>query len=86
MVALNIKNEEAARLAKELAERKGESMTTVVIEALRAELKRMGVASSRPGLAERLLSIGTNSPDIWDEPNLSTRHGDLLYDEYGLPM
>ena len=38
VVALNIKNEEAVRLAKELAALEGESMTTVVIEALREKL------------------------------------------------
>ncbi len=40
VVALNIKNEEAVRLAKQLAELEGESMTTVVIEALREKLDR----------------------------------------------
>ena len=40
MAALNIKNDEAVRLIKELARLKGESMTTVVIEAVRSELDR----------------------------------------------
>jgi antitoxin VapB len=40
MVALNIKNEEAVRLVKELAELKGESMTTVLIEAVQEKLER----------------------------------------------
>jgi antitoxin VapB len=38
--ALNIKNEEAYRLVKELADLEGKSMTTVVIEAVQEKLVR----------------------------------------------
>jgi antitoxin VapB len=39
-MAMNIKNEEATRLAKELAAITGESITRAVIEALRERLDR----------------------------------------------
>ena len=39
-MALNIKHTEADRLARELAERTGESITQAVIVALRQRLKR----------------------------------------------
>jgi antitoxin VapB len=86
MPALNIKNEEAYRLVKELADLEGESMTTVVIEAVRDRLERTREKKDRTGLAERLLAISRGSGHLWDEPSLATRHGDLLYDEYGLPV
>lgn len=86
MPALNIKNDRAYQLVKELADLKGESMTTVVIEAVENELERTREKKDRTGLAERLLAITSGNGRLWDEPHLSTRHGDLLYDEYGLPM
>ncbi len=87
MPALNIKNEEAYRLVKELAEREGKSMTAVVREAVEAQLERTRSAEQEAaGLAERLLAIGRSTAPLWSEPHLSTTHGDLLYDEYGIPM
>lgn len=86
MAALNIKNEEAVRLVKELADLKGESLTTVVIEAVREQLAREQARQANAGLAEKLLAIGRGTAPLWAEPALSILHGDLLYDEYGLPM
>ena len=40
-MSLNIKNEEAHRLARELAALTGESMTVAVIEALRERIERV---------------------------------------------
>lgn len=87
MPSLNIKNEEAYRLIKELAEREGKSMTAVVIEAVREKLEREREPEEQSvGLADQLLAIGRSTAPLWSEYTLSTRHGDLLYDEYGLPM
>jgi antitoxin VapB len=85
MPALNIKNEEAYRLVRELAELKGKSMTTVVIEAVRAELERERGHQYPEGLAEKLVELGRQASPLWREPWRSTPHGDLLYDENGLP-
>ena len=57
-MALNIKSDEADRLARELARRRGRPITTVVIEALRAELAREKQRTRPPGLADRLMAIG----------------------------
>lgn len=85
MSALNIKNEEVVRLVKELAEIEGKSMTAVVREAVEASLEsRRTMEAQSTGLAARLLEIGRSTAPLWSEPNLSTTHGDLLYDEYGL--
>jgi len=83
-MALNIKNKEAAKLVHELAEITGESMTTAVTEAVRERLDR--VRSERgKGLAERLLKIGKDCASHLHEPYRSVDHGDLLYDEKGMP-
>lgn len=87
MTALNIKNDEVVRLVKELADREGKSMTTAVREAVEAQLERSySLEAESTGLADRLLAFGRPNSPAWKEPDMSTRHGDLLYDEYGLPM
>jgi len=83
-MALNIKNQETYRLVEELAKLTGENMTEAVTEAVRERLDRV-----RPhpgyGLAERLLQIGKECAARLKEPFRSVDHGDLLYDEKGLP-
>ncbi len=83
-MGLNIKNEETHRLARELATLTGESMTAAVTEALHERLDRArrerGVS-----LADRLLTIGRDCAAHLKEPFRSGDHGDLLYDERGLP-
>jgi antitoxin VapB len=83
-MSLNIKNEDAHRLARELAEATGESMTLAVSEAIRERLERVR-RDSRAGLAERLLKIGKECAARIEEPYKSIDHGELLYDEKGLP-
>jgi antitoxin VapB len=83
-VRLNIKNEEAHRLAQELAELTGESMTAAVTEAVRQRLDRVR-RERGVGLADRLLTIGNDCAARLKEPFRSADHGDLLYDKRGLP-
>ena len=52
-MSLNIKNEEAHRLARELASATGESMTVAVSEAIRERLERVR-SKSKKGMAEKL--------------------------------
>ena len=79
---MNIKNDEAHRLARELSALTGESLTAAVTEAVRERLNRV----RRDGrLAERLLAIGKDCAGRLNEPFRSTDHGDMLYDERGLP-
>jgi antitoxin VapB len=82
-MALNIKNPEAHLLAEELAKLTGESMTTAVTIALRERLDRIRQQQG-PGLAD-LLAIGKDCAARLKEPFRSADHGDLLYDERGLP-
>lgn len=83
-MSLNIKNDEAHRLAEKLALLTGESMTTAVTRALRERLERVE-AGRGAGLAAQLLSIGRDCAAHLREPFRSIDHGELLYDERGLP-
>jgi antitoxin VapB len=83
-MSLNIKSDDAHRLARELAALTGESMTIAVTEAIRERIERVR-RSKRQGLSERLLAIGRDAAPRFKEPYRSAEHGDLLYDERGLP-
>ena len=80
-MSLNIKNEETHRLVQELAAMTGESMTTAVTEAVRERLNRV----KSKGMADRIMKLAKQSAPLWKEPYKSIDHGDLLYDENGLP-
>lgn len=83
-MALNIKNDEADRLARQLAESTGESLTDTVIRALRERLERVQ-GRARPGalrdeiarIQERVATLAVLD-DRSDEEILG-------YDEHGLP-
>ena len=78
---MNIKNEEAYAIAAELAARDDLSMTQVVLDALRA-LKRNRDSES---IYARALEICRDTAPRLPDTQLSLAHGDLLYDEDGLP-
>ena len=83
-MSLNIKNKDAHKLSRQLSRLTGESMTEAVTEAVRERLKRMQVKHSAK-LSDRLLEIGRDCAPRLKEPFRSGDHGDLLYDEKGLP-
>ena len=83
-MSLNIENVETQRLARELAELSGESVTMAVTESLRARLDRLR-REKDVGLSGRLLAIGRDCAVRLKEPYCSADHGDLLYGEDGLP-
>ncbi len=83
-VSLNIKNPEAHRLARELAELTGESMSTAVTVAVR-ERRDRALANRSGGLSARLLEIGRDCAGRLPESVRSIDHGGMLYDEHGLP-
>jgi len=81
---LNIKSEDAYRLASRLSELTGESLTTVVTRALRAELQREERTRDRE---ERLRRLRETTADIrrhLRQPLPGSDH-DWLYDDNGLP-
>ncbi len=83
-MALNIKNQDTHKLVKELASLTGESMTEAVTKAVRERLDRLR-RQRGAGLADRLLQIGKDCAPRLKEPFRSIDHGDLLYDDQGLP-
>jgi len=83
-MSLNIKNKEAHKLAQQLAKATGESMAQAVTEAVRERLERVR-RQRGAALSERLLEIGKDCAAHLREPFRSVDHGQLLYDEKGLP-
>jgi antitoxin VapB len=81
---MNIKSSEAHRLARELAALTGESLTGAVTEAVRERLERVRRGRGTE-LAERLGALRRDAAPRFREPWRSTEHGQLLYDERGLP-
>ena len=81
---LNI-NDETCRLVEELAKLTGETLTGAVTQAVRERLDRL--RRERDGrLGDRLLRIGKDCAARLKEPFRSADHGDLLYDDRGLPQ
>lgn len=83
-MALNIKNEQTYRLARELAESTGESLTSAVTTAISERLARLQ-GRSGAGRADRLLAIARSTAPLLRDLPPSTDIGVLLYDERGLP-
>jgi len=87
--ALHIDDPKAAALARELAERTGESVSDAVVHALEERLKRKPVrhpenAAEREARKARILEILRRMDAI---PVIDLRSPDDLlgYDEHGLP-
>ncbi len=80
-MALSVKNEEADRLARELAQTTGESITEAVLIALRERLER---ERSGVSVATRLTRL---AEEISAYPVLDRRSADeiLDFDNAGLP-
>ena len=83
-MSLNLKNDEAHRLARELAEVTGESMTAAVIEAMRERLRRIRRGSEEE-FVQRILAIGRDCAAHLTDEERRTNPDDLLYDDRGLP-
>ena len=83
-MALSFKDPETDRLARELADRTGESLTTAVTVALRERLARVRTRTRRRPLVDDLREIGRRVAAL---PTLDDRPEDdiLGYDDRGLP-
>jgi antitoxin VapB len=82
-MSLNIKDPEAHKLARRLAEETGESMTKVVTSALKEKLSRIRRAKRAKATAEELRAIAKRFRSHLKGP--VEDHGTFLYDEKGLP-
>ena len=83
-MSLNIKNDEATRLIRELADATGESMTEALTIAVRERLERIHAEDSRR--TERVWAIVDELRARLGETYLDQDFDALLYDETtGLP-
>jgi antitoxin VapB len=80
---LNIKSDDAYRLASRLSEMTGESLTAVVTKALQAELERQERKLDVAAKIERMLEMGREIRAHMREPVSSDTS--WMYDENGLP-
>jgi antitoxin VapB len=80
-MALSLKNEEADRLARDLADMTGESLTEAVVVALRERLDR---ERARRDLVRRVTRL---ADEVSSYPVLDARTAEEIvgYDETGLP-
>jgi antitoxin VapB len=84
--ALNIKNEEAYRLVRELADLEGKSMTTVVIEAVQEKLDRERKPQINEERMQYILELGRRVRQEADPDWIARDQIADLYDaESGLP-
>ena len=84
-MSLNIKNEETCRLARELANLTGETMTGAITIALEERLKREMHERSVEARVRELRAIGQRCARLLRDGPSAVEHGDFLYDERGLP-
>jgi antitoxin VapB len=80
---LNIKNDEAHKLASELTKLTGESLTAAVTLALRERLVRERRRRQTDRIANRLMKIGSQYGAL---PDTGRSPEEILgYDDHGLP-
>jgi antitoxin VapB len=86
-MGLNIKNAEAERLIKELAELTGQSKTAAVTDAVRKEIKTLRKGKRRKGaLADELMRIGKECAAAMAKgPGKMMKIEDLYDNKTGLP-
>lgn len=84
---LSTKNPGTERLARALAEMTHLSVTAAVTIALRERLERLrGLDEKRrERVVDELMKIAEDAGPRWREPCRSTDHGEILYEERGLP-
>jgi antitoxin VapB len=85
-MALNIKNPETEKLARELARRRKQSITEAVTDVLRKEVERERKKPRREDIAERLRRIEEIVQEVKKLPVLDDRTADeiLGYNDQGL--
>ena len=84
-MSLNIKNDETCRLAGELARLTGETKTRAITVALRERLERERRERSVETRERELREIAERCARLLGPGPSAAEHGDLLYDERGLP-
>ncbi len=84
-MGLNIKNDETCQLARDLARLTGETMTRAITVALHERLAREKRRRDLNARIEELLAIGQRCAEALEPGPSAIEHGNLLYDDQGLP-
>lgn len=84
-MGLNIKNDETCQLAGELARLTGDTMTGAITIALRERLERERRVRSAGKRLEDMRAIADRCARLLAPGPSATEHGDVLYDDRGLP-
>ena len=84
-VGLNIKNDETCQLAGELARLTDDTMTGAITIALRERLERERRVRSAGKRLEDMRAIAVRCSRLLAPGPSAIEHGDVLYDERGLP-
>ena len=79
---IEIENEETCRLARELAELTGETVTDAITVAVRERLERQREIAER---LKRMRAISKRAAKLLRPGPSAVEHGDFLYGEDGLP-
>lgn len=84
-MGLNIKNEETCRLAADLARLTGETKTGAITVALQERLEREKRLRDADVRVQKLRAIAERCAKLLGPGPSAVEHGDVLYDERGLP-
>ncbi len=84
-MGLNIKNDETCRLAGELARLTGDTMTGAITIALRERLERERRVRGAERRLQEMQAIADRCARLLGPGPSAVQHGDVLYDERGLP-
>lgn len=84
-MSLHIKDEEICRLASQLARLTGETLTDAVSVAVRERLEREKRDRSIDSRVQELRAIAERCAKLIGLGPSAVEHGDVLYDEQGLP-
>ncbi len=84
-MSLNIKNEETCRLAGELADLTGDTMTGAITVALRERLERERHQRSAEERLRKIRAVAERYAALFPDSGPPIDHAELLYDERGLP-
>ncbi len=84
-MGLNIKNKETCSLASELASLTGESKTAAITVALRERLEHVRRLRGLEARAQELRAIAERCAKLMGPESAGIDHGELLYDDLGLP-
>ena len=84
-MSLNIESDEILRLAEELASLTGETVSEAVTVALRERLERVRRERNVEERLQSMRAISQRTARMLRDGPSAVEHGDLLYDERGLP-